>query len=379
MKKIVILGTAYPFRGGMAAFNERLANAFLDEGESVYIENFKLQYPNFLFPGKTQYANWDVPHRLEIESTVNSVNPFNWIKIGRKLKKQKPDILIIGYWMPFMAPCFGTIAKIAKSNKHTKVIALLHNIFPHEKLPGGKILPNYFVKNSNAFVSLSKSVLNDLSLLNTKKPRAFCPHPLYDHYGDKISRINALKNLGLSEEYRYILFFGLIREYKGLDLLIEAFSDKWFHEHKIKLIIAGEFYSDSSKYLKLIDDNKLNSSIILHDRFIPNPEVGIYFGAADIIAQPYKTATQSGVTQIGYHFEKPMLVTNVGGLAEIIPNERVGYVVEPNPTAIANKLINFFQNNRYNEFVENVMVEKKKYSWKSMTDTFYKLFDELKK
>lgn len=376
MKKIVILGTAYPFRGGMAAFNERLANAFIDEGDSVYIENFKLQYPNFLFPGKTQYANWDAPKGLKIESTVNSVNPFNWIKIGRKIKALKPDILIIGYWMPFMAPCFGTIAKIVQSNKYTKVIGLLHNIFPHEKIPGTRIFPNYFVKNSHAFVSLSKSVLNDLDIFDKKKPRAYCPHPLYDHYGEKINRDIALKNLGLSLEYKYVLFFGLIREYKGLDLLINAFVDKRFEEHKIKLIIAGEFYSDRSKYVSLIDKLNLKSSIILHDRFIPDPEVGNYFGAADIIAQPYKTATQSGVTQIGYHFEKPMLVTNVGGLAEIIPNEKVGYVVEPNPLEIADRLIDFFENERSAEFVENVIVEKRKYSWKTMIDVFNKLFSD---
>ena len=379
MKKIVILGTAYPFRGGMAAFNERLANAFLEVGDDVNIENFTLQYPGFLFPGKTQYANWDAPKGVEIKSTVNSVNPFNWIKIGRKLKKQKPDILIIGYWMPFMAPCFGTIAKIVKSNKHTKIIGLLHNIYPHEKLPGSKILPNYFVSNTDAFVSLSKSVLNDLDTFDTIKPRTFCPHPLYDHYGDKISRSIALDNLKLSDEYRYILFFGLIRDYKGLDLLIDAFADKRFEKNKIRLIIAGEFYTDSSKYLKQIEDLNLKSSIVLHDRFIPDPEVGNYFGAADIIAQPYKTATQSGVTQIGYHFEKPMLVTNVGGLAEIIPNEKVGYVVEPNPKEIANKLINFFENNRSNEFTKNVIIEKRKYSWDTMTNAFSGLFDELQK
>jgi len=378
MFKIIIVGTAYPFRGGMAAFNERLTEAFLKENNNVYIENFKLQYPNFLFPGKTQYANWDAPKNIKIESTINSINPLNWIKIGLKIKKIKPDILIIGYWIPFMAPCFGTIAKIVKHNKHTKIISLLHNILPHEKRIGDKILSKYFVKNSDAFVSLSKSVLQDLKTLDTKnKPKIFSPHPLYDHYGDIIDKNTAIKNIGLDPKYKYILFFGLIRDYKGLDILIDAFSDSRFKKNNIKLIIAGEFYSNRDKYINKINKLKLNSQIILHDKFIPDPDVQSYFCAADIIAQPYKTATQSGVTQIGYHFEKPMLVTNVGGLAEIIPNEKVGYVVEPNPKDIADKLINFFEKNRTNEFHKNIIIEKKKYSWNNITNAFKTIIKQL--
>ena len=376
-KNITILGTAYPFRGGMAAFNERLANAFLNEGEGVHIENFKLQYPGFLFPGKTQYSNDKAPLQLSIDSTINSINPINWIKIGLKIKKQKPDILIIGYWLPFMAPCFGTIAKIVKKNKHTKIIGLLHNIIPHEHRPGDKILSNYFVKNSDAFISLSKSVLNDLNSFDKVKPRAFCPHPLYDHFGEKVDRKKALKTLNLNEENRYVLFFGLIRDYKGLDILIDAFADKRLNDRKIKLIIAGEFYSNQEKYLAQINNLNLQTSIILHDRYIPDSEVGNYFGAADIIAQPYKNATQSGVTQIGFHFEKPMLVTNVGGLAEIIPNNKAGYVVNIDHREISNKLIDFFDNNRYENFKAAVINEKKKYSWKTMTNTVNELIEKI--
>jgi D-inositol-3-phosphate glycosyltransferase len=377
VKKILILGTAYPLRGGMAAFNERLANAFLDEKDEVQIENFKLQYPSFLFPGKTQYANWEAPKRLKIISTINSINPINWIKIGLKIKKQKPDVVIIGYWLPFMAPCLGTIAKIIKQNKHTKIIGLLHNIIPHEKRIGDKVFSNYFVKNCHAFVSLSRSVLADLSLFDETKPRAFCPHPLYDHFGEIIEREKALESLKLNSNEKYVLFFGLIRDYKGLDLLIEAFADKRFKERNIKLIIAGEFYSNGEKYLRQIEQLGIKERIILHDKFIPDPEVGLYFGAAEIIAQPYKNATQSGVTQIGFHFEKPMLVTNVGGLAEIIPNEKAGYVVEPNAEEIANKLIDFFDNNRYDEFKTGVIKEKKKYAWETMTTTMNDLINKI--
>lgn len=377
IKNIVILGTAFPFRGGMAVYNERLAKAFLDEGIKVNIQTFSLQYPGFLFPGKTQYADWEAPKNLDIQVSVNSVNPINWIKVGLKIKKLSPDVLIIGYWLPFMAPCLGTIARIAKKKKKLQVISILHNIIPHEKRPGDKLFSRYFANAVDAFVGMSKSVLNDLNSFDTKKPRLFCPHPLYDNFGEKVERTAALDRLGLDGNYNYILFFGLIRDYKGLDLLIEAFADLRFRNLKVKLIIAGEFYSDEEKYISLINKHGLNNHIILHNSFIPDPEVGLYFGAADIVAQPYKNATQSGVTQIGYHFEKPMLVSNVGGLAEIIPDEKVGYVVEPNPKAIADKLVDFFENKRAMEFYNNLIEEKKKYEWSTMTQTIKTLYQKL--
>ncbi len=376
-KNIIILGTAFPFRGGLAVYNERLAKAFQEEGNNVNIQTFKLQYPGFLFPGKTQYADWQAPSHLDIDASVNSINPLNWIKIGKKIKKLKPDILIIKYWLPFMAPCFGTIARIARKNKHTKVIAILDNIIPHEKRIGDKSFSKYFSKSVDAFIGMSESVLNDLNIFDKNKPRLFCPHPLYDNFGEKIDREVAIEKLKLDSEYKHILFFGLIRDYKGLDLLIKAFADERFRNKKIKLIVAGEFYSDQEKYTALINELNIAEHIELHNRFIPDPEVGIYFGAADIIAQPYKSATQSGVTQIGYHFEKPMLVTNVGGLAEIIPDNKVGYVVEPEPSAIAEKLLDFFENNRTDYFAKNIVQEKKKYEWATMTNTIYELYKTL--
>ena len=376
-KNIVILGPAHPLRGGIAVFNERLTKAFQDHGSYVTIETFKLQYPGFLFPGKTQFADWDAPSHLNVNVSVNSINPFNWIKIGRRLKKLKPDIIIVGYWLPFMAPCFGTICRIAKKNRHTKAISILHNIIPHEGMPASKLLSKFFAKSMDAFIAMSKSVLKDLGTINTDKPRTFCPHPLYDNFGEKIDHVEAIKKLNLDNDYRYILFFGLIRDYKGLDLLIKAFADERFRSHKIKLIIAGEFYSDEEKYTSLINELNIAEYVILHNKFIPNPEVGLYFGACDIVAQPYKSATQSGVTQIGYHFEKPMLVTNVGGLGEIIPNNKVGYVVEPNPKDIADKLLDFFTEDRKGKFIQNVIIEKKKYSWDTMTDAVFNTYKEI--
>lgn len=378
-KKVVLVGTAHPFRGGLASYNERLIQEFVNQGNEASIETFILQYPNFLFPGKTQYSDSSKPENIIINETVNSVNPFNWIKIGRRIKKQKPDYLIIKFWLPFMGPCFGTIARIARKNKHTKVISIIDNIIPHEKRIGDRFLAKYFVKSVDGFVAMSKSVLDDLNTFDSKKPKLYNPHPLFDNFGEILDRKTALKKLNLSEEYRYILFFGFVRDYKGLDLLLEAFANENFRNQKIKLIVAGEYYNNEQKYMDLIQKLKLEEHIILKNEFIANEDVKNYFCAADIIAQPYKNATQSGVTQIGYHFEKPMLVTNVGGLGELIPHNKVGYVVEPNKDAISESLLAFFNENRREEMVENVKKEKEKFSWGKMIDTINELDNLIKK
>ena len=378
-KKVVLVGTAHPFRGGLASYNERLIKEFKDLGDDASIETFTLQYPNFLFPGKTQYSDSPKPEGIEINETVSSVNPFNWIKIGRKIKKQKPDYLIFKFWLPFMGPCFGTIARIAKKNKHTKVISIIDNIIPHEKRIGDKVLSNYFVKPIDGFVAMSQSVLDDLNTFDSNKPKLYNPHPLFDNFGELISREAALKELNLSPENRYILFFGFVRDYKGLDLLLDAYADSRFIEMNVKLIVAGEYYNNEEQYTEQIKRLKLENEVILRNDFIPNEEVKNYFRVADIIAQPYKNATQSGVTQIGYHFEKPILVTNVGGLAELIPHNKVGYVVEPNSQAIADALVSFFKDNKKEEFERNVKLEKEKFSWKKMVDTINTLADDIQK
>ncbi len=365
--KITILGTAYPYRGGLAAFNERLAQEFVKESDNVTIETFTLQYPNFLFPGKTQYSSEPAPENIQIQRSVSSVNPFNWLSVGRKIAKDAPDILIIKFWLPFMAPCFGTIARKVRKNGKTKVISILDNIIPHEKRLADKLLSNYFVGAVDGFIAMSKSVLSDLNLFDKQKPRCFCPHPLYDNFGEKLAKSDAIRNLQLDEKTQYILFFGFIRDYKGLDLLLEAMANKKLKDKNLKLIVAGEFYNNADKYFELEKKFNIADKIIWRNDFIPDSQVATYFSAADIIVQPYKSATQSGVTQIAYHFEKPMLVTNVGGLAEIVPNGKVGYVVESNANAIVSALCDFYDNNRENEFIENVVVEKQKYTWNRMT------------
>ena len=359
-KKIIILGSAYPLRGGLSAFKERLCRAFIENGDIARLVTFSLQYPSLLFPGKTQYSDSEKPD-LDIEVSVNSINPFNWLKIGKRIKKEKPDILIFKYWTPFMAPCFGTIARIVKKNHHTKIITIVDNMIPHERHFYDTLLTKYFTKPVDAYIAMSKSVYDDIERFEPRKIKKLTPHPLYDNYGEKLSKEDALQRLGLEDDCIYFLFFGFIRSYKGLDLLIEAFADARLRKFPVKLIVAGEFYENEKPYLDAIEKFNLSNDIILRTNFIPNEQVKEYFCAADLIVQPYKSATQSGVTQIGYHFEKPMLVTNVGGLAEIIPHGKVGYVVNPVKEEITDAMLDFLNNKP--DFSKGIQEEKQKYTW----------------
>ena len=375
--KIIIFGTAYPYRGGLAAFNERLATEYQKQGNDVEMYTFTLQYPSFLFPGKTQYSPDPAPENLTIYRKVNSCNPFNWLKVGKEIAKKNADVVIFAYWMSFMAPCMGTIARRIKKNGHTKVIALVHNMIPHEPNILDKFLPPYFVKSMDGFMALSESVVKDIEKFDKRNcPKRFSPHPIYDHYGELLPREKALQLLNLDPQNRYALFFGFIRAYKGLDLLLEAFADERLQQSNVKLLVAGEFYGDPEPYLQKIKELKIEDSVILYNDYIPDTEVNRFFSVADIVAQPYKTATQSGVTQIAFHFEKPMLVTNVGGLPEIVPDGKIGYVVEPDPKPIADALCRFFTENKQEEFAQNVREEKKKYAWSTFTEVMSNLISE---
>ena len=364
--KIAILGTAYPYRGGIAAFNERLAKELITEGHQLSIHTFKLQYPDFLFPGKTQFSSDKKPKSINIERRINSLNPINWITTGLSLRKENYDVVIIPFWLPFMGASLGTISRILKSEK-TKLLCIAHNIIPHELRLGDKILTRYFIKRIDGFLAMTQKVLNDLNVFDKSSPKVLTPHPVYDNFGKIEPRTKAIKSLKLNPNYRYILFFGLIRDYKGLDLLLEAFSDTEIREKNIKLIIAGEYYSDPVPYKKLIEKYNLEQNIIQVEQFIPDSEVHLYFNACDLVVQPYKSATQSGVTQIAYHFNKPMIVTDVGGLKEMCPDGKVGYVVSPHADEIKKAILKFFNETNINEMIENINQIKQQYSWSIFT------------
>ena len=372
--KIFIIGPAFPLRGGPAQFNENLCLELNKEGHDAQIISYKLQYPNFLFPGSSQFEkSGSAPQDIKIHTILNTINPFNWLMVARFIRKQKPDFILFRYWLPFFGPCLGTIGKLVKS--HTKVLALTDNIIPHEKRIGDHIFTKYFVKNCDGFIAMSKVVLNDLSIFTQNLNKAYSPHPMYENYGDPISIDLARKKLNLNPHDKIILFFGLIRHYKGLDILLEALAAPEIKNQGVKLLIAGEFYDDKNFYLQLIKKLNLQDCVIVHDKFIPNDEVRDYFCAANLVAQTYRNATNSGVTMVGYFYEKPMLVTNVGGLSEIVPNEVCGYVVENNCALISEKVVDFFANNRENEFVKNVKIEKKKYEWIEFINSLLTLYN----
>jgi glycosyltransferase involved in cell wall biosynthesis len=374
MQSVVILGPAYPFRGGgITTFNERLAREFMDGGYQTTIYNFSLQYPSFLFPGKTQYSVDDAPEDLEILSKVNSVNPANWIIIGNELKKRAPDLIVVRYWLPFMGAALGSILRIARTNRHSKVVAITDNIIPHEKRIGDSLLTKYFLGSCDAFVTMSENVMHDLRQFEPTKEAVLALHPLYDNFGEPISKAEARQNLNIPADDPVILFFGFIRRYKGLDMLIEALYQvntqrDTDQKKRIRLLISGEFYEDQQPYLDLINHLKLENDIILHASYVAAAEVRNYFCAADVVIQPYRHATQSGVTPLAYHFEKPMIVTNVGALASYVPDGKVGLVAEPDSTSIAAAIQRFFELGEEG-FIPHLRNEKSRYSWVELVKT----------
>ena len=366
--KILIVGPAFPLRGGLATYNERIAREFKTLGYECDILSFSLQYPSIFFPGKTQYSTDKAPKGLKISSSINSINPFNWLKVGNTIKKQHYDIVIFRYWMSFMAPAFGTIAGIIKQNKHTKILAITDNLYSHERRFFDTSFTNYFLNKCDGFLTMSQSVLNQLKQLKKNKPSCYVAHPMYDMFGEAIDKIAAKNKLGLSTNSHYLLFFGFIRKYKGLHLLLEAFSDERLRALNLKLIVAGEFYEDPKPYHQQIKDLQLEDFVIMSNDFIPNNEVAQHFCAADAVVQTYLNATQSGVTQIAYYYNKPMIVTNVGGLAELVPDNKVGYIVQGNKKDIADAILKFYTENKEQEFVSNIMIEKEKFTWKYLCE-----------
>lgn len=377
-KRIVIVGTAHPLRGGLAAFNERIAREFMAEGHEVIVYTFSYQYPNFLFPGTTQYSSDPAPADLDIRVRVNSVNPLNWMKVGKEIRNLQPDLVIMKFWLPFMGPCLGTIARKIRKNGKTKVISIVDNMIPHERRPGDMQFIRYFARSVDGFVAMSRSVEQDIHSFKTGKPVVFAPHPIYDNFGPAYPKAEAAKLLGLEPDVQHLLFFGFIRDYKGLDLAIEAMNDPRIRAMKVKLIVAGEFYKDPKPYLDLIARLNVGDKLVLHTDFIPNGEVGKYFSACDMVVQPYKTATQSGVTQIAYHYHRPMLVTDVGGLAEIVPAGRVGYVTEVGSAAIADAIVDFYAHKREEAMVQEVIKDKSLFYWNSFTDAIHKMREGMK-
>ena len=373
--KITILGPAHPYRGGLASIMEIMARTFQRRGDEVDIKTFTLQYPSLLFPGESQTVATPPPADLRICRCVNTMNPLNWVRVGRRIRRERPDFVLMKYWTPFMAPCFGTIARIARGNGHTKVLCQIDNVEPHERHLTDKPFNRYYLHSVDGFVYMSEQVHSELRAYSDA-PALFSPHPLFENFGERVERSEACVRLGLDPANRYVLFFGLIRDYKGLDLLLDAWAQlrRAGRTEGRRLIVAGEFYPAREPYLNRIADNGLQDEVLLHDRFIPDDDVKYYFSAADFVVQPYKTATQSGVTQIAYQFCVPMVVTAVGGLPEIVPDGRVGYVCPPTAEGVAAAMDRMYEGDALKRFRENCVEERRRFSWEEMCSRVTELY-----
>lgn len=365
-RKIIIVSPAHPLRGGIAASTERLAVELQKTGHSVSIYSYSLQYPAFLFPGKTQFTSDPAPLGanglpLEIVTCINSVNPFSWITTGLKIAAGQPDQVIVRFWLPFMGPALGTLLRVVRWRTRTRVTGLVDNIIPHEKRPGDRLFAKYFTGACDDFLVMSKSVGEEIRSFSDK-PVVFSPHPLYDNYGELQDKHTVRKALGIPSDARVALFFGFIRQYKGLDIFLRALAEV----PGVHGLVAGECYEDWASYQQIIDENGMNDRVHVVSDFIPANQVSTYFSAADIVVQPYRSATQSGISQIAYHFGLPMIVSNVGGLPEIVTDKVSGYVVSPVEKSVAEALTDFFENNRSEAMRRGVQQEKERFTWDKM-------------
>jgi glycosyltransferase involved in cell wall biosynthesis len=369
--KVVIVGTAYPLRGGISHYNALLYRE-LSKSHEVDVVTFKRQYPALLFPGKTQTEAGGEMLRIPSEQLVDSINPLNWISVGKNIRQRKPDLLLFKYWLPFFGPCFGRIARTVKRGTPTKMVYICDNVVPHERRPGDAAFTRYAFKPADGFIVQSDAVEKDLLRFWPGARYKKIPHPVYNIFGEGIAKHEARRRLGITSE-RIILFFGYVRAYKGLDVLLDAMADL-INVQSIHLLVVGEFYDNESKYRRQIERLGLGKHVTVFSEYVPNDQVGVFFSACDIVVLPYVSATQSGIAQIAYNFDKPVIATNVGGLGEVVHDGVTGYLLPPNdPQALAENILRFYREGREAEFVRNVRMEKQKYTWAAMVEAIEEL------
>jgi glycosyltransferase involved in cell wall biosynthesis len=363
--KISIFAAFYPFRGGIAQFNAQLFRS-LEKKHQVTAFTFKKQYPDFLFPGTSQFVDSaDSVDQIPAKRIVSTFNPFTYFSAARSIRNSSPDIFITNYWMSFFGLFMGVMAR--RQSKKTTKIAILHNLVPHEKRFFDFWLNRFFVNRFDAFIVMSESVEDELKILKPSAKFIRLNHPWYNHFGELLDRTEARKTLEIHPDKKTILFFGLIREYKGLDLLIEAFSQL---SDSYQLLIAGEIYGNEEHYLTQIRSSKAVDRIHFFNRYIPNAEVSLFFSASDVCVLPYRSATQSGITAASFHFEVPIIATNVGGLKEIIGEDKLGIIVaEPKVDLLQAALVRFFEENLSGKFKQNIKAEKKNNSWSKFAES----------
>ncbi len=376
---IVIIGTAYPLRGGIAHYVGLLCK-YLSRRHDVSVVTFKRQYPKLLFPGKSQEETGDPGIPLESHPWIDSINPWTWLTTGLRVRRMNPDLVIYKFWLPFFAPAYGVIAAIVKWRRTARTLFICDNIIPHERRPGDRLFTRFAMRFVDLYVVQSRSVENDLLSLEPAAKYVLQPHPVYEIFGEEFEREVARKRLhethpelALSPGESVVLFFGYVRDYKGLDVLLDALPSL-LEKRKARVLVVGEFYSDEKKYREQVERLGIRDHVCFHSSYVPNDEVSLFFSAADVVALPYHSATQSGIVQIAYNFNRPVVATDVGGLAEVVIHGRTGYIVPPHdPKAFAQALFRFFTEERFVEFRKNVLEEKKKYTWDSMVEAIESL------
>lgn len=373
--KIAILSCFYPYRGGIAQFNANIFNE-LSKSNRVKAYNFKRQYPDLLFPGKTQFVEkGDEAIRIESLSLLDTVNPFSWKRTADAINDWEPDLLLMRYWMSWFAPSQGFVGRRVKKSGKTRVISVLDNVIPHEERFFDKPFTNYYLGSNDGFIVLSDAVKEQLLKFKPDAKYICTPHPVYNHFGNPVDRLSAHTFTKSDPSKKTLLFFGLIREYKGLDILIEAMS---YLDDSYQLIIAGEPYGSFDLYSELITKSPFKENIKVYNRYIADNEVPLFFSGADVCVLPYRSATQSGIGAIAAHFELPLITTNVGGLKEAIEGPGTGTVVdEISPKAIAEAIREYFEFDLKSKYSANIARENEKLSWSNFCDKLIDFYNTL--
>jgi len=364
---LVIVGTAYPLRGGIAQYTALLSRALSGRGHHVRVLSFKRQYPSFLFPGKTQRDEGRPLVPVRAEALLDSVSPLTWIRAFFRLKKMRPGAVIFQYWMPFFAPCYAALSFLSKRFLGARILTLCHNILPHEKKPADTLLTRLGLRFSDRFIVQSGQVQEELLTVRPGAAYLKIPHPVYEFFPPAMPKRKARDLLSVRET-RVMLFFGYIRAYKGLRHLLAAMPSI-LKRMRVRLLVCGEIYEGRDELFGLADRPGIRDRVSFHDRFIPNEDVAAFFCASDVVVLPYESATQSGIVQVAYHYDRPVIVTSVGGLPEMVPDGRTGFVVPPrDPEAIADAVMRFYSEKREAAFSRNIRIEKRKYSWDRMAE-----------
>jgi glycosyltransferase involved in cell wall biosynthesis len=369
---IALIGPAYPYRGGIAHFIQRMLNGAAERGQEAAIFTFTRQYPALLFPGKTQETTSGPPAATPVRC-IDSLNPLSWFGAARRIRSRKPRVAVFHHWMPFFAPAFGTIARRLRRSG-IRILVVVHNAIPHERRPGDIALTRFFLSAADGFIVLSRTVEHDIRTLGYDQQIRCVEHPTYDNFGPAEDRVVARERLGLPERGSILLFFGYVRKYKGLDALISAMPSIIEHDEDTRLVVAGEFYEDEAEYCSKIEELNLAEHITFTSDYIPDEDVATYFSAADVVVQPYLSATQSGVAQIAFNYNRPVITTDVGGLAETVADGRTGLVVEPNsPSAIADAVTRFIREGMRSRMEAAIADEKARFGWQPVFDALYDL------